>query len=134
MKLHASLLLACVLAAASSCTAGTNDTELRSVTRAEALDLIERDDGPLFLDVRSTSEFATGHVPGAINIPHGELAKRLDDLEAQRDREIVLYCERGVRAEIAADVLAQAGFRSLAHLEGDMSAWRQERLPMQRQP
>ncbi len=87
---------------------------------------------PLVLDVRTPEEYAEGHVPGAINIPHTEVAARLDELAPYRDREIVLYCRSGRRAGIAADVLKEAGFSRLAHLSGDMPGWAARGLPVER--
>jgi phage shock protein E len=77
----------------------------------------------LLLDVRTAKEFAEGHVPGAVNIPHDELAARLPGLEAERGSDVVVYCRSGRRAEIALDLLAKAGFERLSHLEGDFQAW-----------
>ena len=42
---------------------------------------------------------------------------------------MVVYCEVGVRAKVAEVILSQAGFKSILHLEGDMSAWRSSNLP-----
>jgi rhodanese-related sulfurtransferase len=77
----------------------------------------------LVLDVRTAKEFAEGHVPGAVNVPHDELASRLPGLEASRGSDVVVYCRSGRRAEIALDLLAKAGFERLSHLEGDFLAW-----------
>lgn len=78
----------------------------------------------LVLDVRSREEFASGHVPGATNIPHGELADRLGELGSVKDRALVVYCESGRRAGMAQETLLASGFTKLLHLEGDMKAWR----------
>lgn len=83
----------------------------------------------LILDVRTSTEYETGHVPGAINIPFDEVEARLDELEPHRDGEIVLYCESGRRAGKAGDVLTGAGFEGIHHLEGDMSGWRKAGRP-----
>lgn len=77
----------------------------------------------LILDVRSPGEFHRGHVPSAVNIPHGELAVRFPELGTDVDRPIVLYCKSGRRASIAASVLQGAGFTDLHHLTGDMTKW-----------
>jgi phage shock protein E len=84
---------------------------------------------PVILDVRSEGEFASGHVPGARNVPHDQLADRLASLDLASDAEIVVYCESGRRAGAAEGALRQAGFTSVRHLEGDMSAWRSSDLP-----
>lgn len=72
----------------------------------------------LVLDTRSRAEFATGHLPGALNIPHTELRERLDEVRtASAGRPVRVMCASGVRSAIAHRVLAQAGFDS-ASLSG----------------
>ena len=83
----------------------------------------------LILDVRTPEEYARGHVPGAVNIPHTEVEARLDELSGDKDRPVVVYCERGGRAGQAEATLLAAGFTDLRHLEGDMSAWREAGRP-----
>lgn len=78
------------------------------------------------LDVRSIREFRSGHIPGAVHIPHTKVAGRLDELRPHKDGDIVVYCEAGVRARIAQNTLAKAGFQRVHHLIGDMAGWRRE--------
>ena len=83
----------------------------------------------LILDVRTPEEYAKGHVPGALNIPHTEVEARLSELAGDKDRPVVVYCERGKRAGMAEATLAAAGYTDLYHLEGDMQAWRDAGRP-----
>lgn len=76
------------------------------------------------LDVRSVREYRSGHIPGALNIPHRHVRDRLDELQPYRGRDIVVYCEAGLRARLAQTALARAGFANAYHLVGDMAAWR----------
>ena len=85
----------------------------------------------LIVDVRSPKEFAEGHVPGALNIPHDELGDRLAELGEARDRPVVLYCQSGRRAGMASTTLIGAGFVDVRHLDGDMSGWRAAELPIE---
>jgi hydroxyacylglutathione hydrolase len=78
-------------------------------------------DGLLVLDVRSRREFATGHVPGAVHIPLGELPHRLAELPA--DGTIVTQCASGGRSAIAASLLLMAGASSVENLAGGIEAW-----------
>lgn len=64
---------------------------------------------PLLLDVRTPLEFASGHIPDAINIPVDDLRNRLAELP--QDRPIVAYCQVGQRGYLATRVLMQAGFK-----------------------
>lgn len=104
-----------------------------SVPRVSAMILVQRinaHQAPLIVDVRSADEFRAGHVPGAINIPHDQLAVRHSELGAT-DREILLYCESGRRAGKAEAQLVKAGFSRLQRLDGDMKGWRAQRLPLE---
>ncbi len=90
------------------------------------------DDDRLILDVRTSWEYARGHVSGAMNVPYTRIKKHIGALASYRDREIILYCERGYRALVAADSLGEAGFQRLGHLVGDMRNWRASGLPLVR--
>jgi phage shock protein E len=96
--------------------------------------LVERiawaDASLVVLDVRTPAEFAEGHVPGAVNIPHTELAARIAELSGARDKDIVVYCRAGGRADLALGVLGQAGFKRLFHLKGDYTRWTEENRPV----
>lgn len=74
----------------------------------------------LILDVRSAAEYAAGHLPGALHIPHTELRDRLDEVRAAAaGRPVRALCGSGVRSHIAHRLLVQAGFDS-ASLSGGM--------------
>lgn len=63
------------------------------------------------LDVRTPLEFASGHIPGAVNIPVDDLRPRLGQLP--RDRQIAAYCQVGQRGYLATRILLQAGFSAV---------------------
>jgi rhodanese-related sulfurtransferase len=90
--------------------------------------LAQHPDHLYLLDVRTPQEFAEGHIAGAVNVPHDQLATRL--AEVPKDKDVVLYCRSGRRAEIAAEVLAANGYTRLSHLEGDMIAWTEQGRPV----
>ena len=84
---------------------------------------------PLVLDVRTPEEFATGHVPGAVNIPHTELASRLDEVRSENG--VALYCMVGPRARLGEKTLQEAGVPKVFHLEGGLAAWREAGFPVE---
>jgi len=89
---------------------------------AQDLDWATRE--ALVLDVRTPAEFATGHVPGALNIAHTVLRKRLNDVtKAAAGRPVAVMCAAGVRSYIAHRVLVDAGFDSRT-LSGGMATLR----------
>ena len=75
---------------------------------------------PLVVDVRTPTEYAAASVPGAINIPLGELRARLGELP--RDREIWVHCGVGQRSYYASRILKQRGFQ-VRNLAGGMRSY-----------
>ncbi len=69
--------------------------------------------GALLVDVRTPEEFAAGHLPNAINIPHEKVVGELAKLGIAKDAPLVLYCRSGRRSGVAEDALAGAGYRQL---------------------
>jgi len=76
---------------------------------------------PFLLDVRTPQEFASGHIPGAVNIPVDELRSRLDELP--RDRTVAAYCQVGQRGYLATRILLQGGF-SAVNMGGGFTTFR----------
>ena len=72
------------------------------------------------LDVRSRSEYAEGHIPNAINIPLGELPRRLNEIP---EGPLVVHCQGGSRSAIAASILQQSGRDDVSNLPGGFSEW-----------
>lgn len=101
----------------------------------EALALRQsRGSAPLVIDVRSASEYAAGHVPGAVLLPHDKIQQRLPELDLALDREIILYCRSGRRAALAEDRLRALGVTNLRQLEGHWKRWEAGRLPVDALP
>jgi rhodanese-related sulfurtransferase len=86
---------------------------------------------PLILDVRTREEFASGHIPGAKNLPLAELPDGLAALDASPSEEIVVHCERGGRAAQAEAMLRESGYTRLLDLDGHMQAWRAGGYPLE---
>ena len=85
--------------------------------------------GAELVDVRNSSEFAAGHIAGAVNLPLGRLAERLDELP--RGGTVVVHCQSGARAGVAASLLAARGFGDVRHLAGDYAGWAKAGRPVE---
>src|SRR5215208_3143461 len=103
-------------------------SEGRHVARLELLDpdgLAKRlsdDAETLIVDVRDSSEYEAGHIPGSVHIPYGELPARLEELP--RDRPIAAVCSGGKRSGLAASILQREGFGGLIHVaDGGVGTW-----------
>jgi rhodanese-related sulfurtransferase len=90
-----------------------------TISSAQARQLVG--DGALLIDVRTTEEYAAGHIAGALNFPVAELTERTAEL-AKKDKPIVLYCRSGARSARGKTRLERAGFTAVHNL-GAMSRW-----------
>tara|TARA_B110000467_G_C17952472_1_gene280704 strand:- start:10 stop:441 length:432 start_codon:yes stop_codon:yes gene_type:complete len=102
----------------------------KNISQDELQALMVNEVKPLLIDVRTEKEYADGHVPGAINIPHKELEQRLAELSGVKNSQVILYCRSGTRAGIAKKILEKNGFEQLDHLTGDYIAWNKKGLPL----
>ena len=96
---------------------------MSDIEPAELLAQIDAGRAPAILDVRSATEFAAGHVPGARNVPFWAVWMRIAALQLDPARPLVVYCGHGPRAGLAAAALRRRGFRDLVTLRGHMAAW-----------
>jgi adenylyltransferase/sulfurtransferase len=76
------------------------------------------------LDVREPHELQISALPNAVNIPLGELAGRLSELDSAD--EMVVFCKGGTRSARALELLASAGFKKVKNLKGGINAWAEE--------
>jgi rhodanese-related sulfurtransferase len=81
-------------------------------------------DSQFLLDVRNPEEYQAGSIPNAVNIPLGQLRKRLGELP--KDREIIVHCQSGQRSYFAARFLMQEGF-IVRNLTGSYRTWKNAR-------
>ena len=121
------LLTVFLLMPVIACNAGS--TGIDTISQAELISQIKSQQSPLIIDVRTKREYDAGHIPGAINIEFRELKSRISEIESYKNASVVVYCEHGIRAKVAENTLEKANFKSILHLQGDMSQWRKNSLP-----
>ncbi|MDF2444803.1 MAG: hypothetical protein K0S46_39 [Moraxellaceae bacterium] len=126
MKKYALLLSLLLTGAACAAPKETSPQEL--VQRQAAGESV------LVIDVRSPEEFAAGHVPGALNLPHDTITGSEPALRGWKQKPVVIYCRSGRRASTAAGVLEKQGFTKLEHLDGDMPGWQAQGRPISTVP
>ena len=104
-------------------------TKVRSISAAELH--AQRDSGaaPVVIDVRTPAEYASGHIPGAVNVPFDQVAQRMAEIDAPHG--VALYCMVGPRARKGEAALLAAGYEKILHLEGGLAAWQAAGLPVE---
>ncbi len=101
----------------ASCSPAPEDLWARKALRAK----IEQK--ATIVDVRSQSEYRTGHVAGALNIPHLQIQDRLAELPQNQSAPIIVYCGIGGRAATAKKSLEAAGYTNVWNLGGLPKTW-----------
>ncbi len=86
----------------------------------------------LLLDVREPQEFNAGYIPGAVNIPRGVLEFKIGNEAFWEnamlymplpDEEIIVYCKKGKRSILAADILQKLGYTNVTYVDGGWKEW-----------
>ena len=103
--------------------------QLESVEQLDPADVATKNHRTV-IDVRGAAEWDDGHIPNARHVFLGDLPATSDDLP--RDLPIVLHCQGGTRASIAASMLQAKGFTNVTTMKGGMDAWSDADLPVER--
>ncbi len=94
------------------------------ISAPELAQRLQRGNHLTLLDVREPHELDISHLEGVTNIPLGQLAGRLSELDSAD--EMVVFCKAGTRSSRALELLLSAGFRKVKNLKGGINAWARE--------
>ena len=84
------------------------------------------------VDVREESEWAAGHIPGAMHLGKGVIERDVEQKIPDKDADIVLYCGGGFRSALAGDALQKMGYRKVTSMDGGIRAWRERGYPLEK--
>ena len=93
-----------------------------NITAEEAKQIMDSEEGYIILDVRTQEEYDQGHIPGATQISHEEIAEKAEDVLTNKDQLILVYCRSGRRSKIAAEALVELGYTNIKEI-GGISDW-----------
>ena len=97
-----------------------------ALSAAQAVRLINQ--GARVVDIRDQQKFAEGHIVDAVNIPADELADRFD--RKFKEKVTIVVCDTGTRSGQAVATLRRSGHDKAFNLQGGLSSWRNENLPV----
>ena len=78
---------------------------------------------PVIIDVREAHEYAQGHLEGAKHLSRGVLEQKVGDVVPDLSTPLVVYCDRGERAALAAETLLKMGYQNVRSLKGGLQNW-----------
>ena len=108
------LLLALVLLL----TACAQAASYEQITQEEAKQIMDTTNGYILLDTRTREEYDQSHIPGALLIPHTEIAQRAADELPDKDQVILVYCRSGNRSKQASEKLVKLGYTNIVEFGG----------------
>lgn len=94
---------------------------MQQITPKELKEKLDSNADVLLIDIREDFERDAYNI-GGLHIPMGEVPSKLSDIP--RDKDVVIYCEKGIRSTIVIQRLEAAGFNNLINLSGGMKAWK----------
>ena len=97
---------------------------------ARAREMVLDPKGPIILDVRTQSEFLSGGLPGAMNLPNTAIKANITSVVADKSAPILLYCLSGRRSTQAGNILVGMGYQKVYNLSGGIIAWQRDGLPL----
>jgi rhodanese-related sulfurtransferase len=106
--------------------------DIQDIQPTELNDLLLSGNGsrPVVVDVREPWEYYQGHVPGALLMPLGQLAMRLNELDIEKP--VAVICATGNRSQSASALLGQKGFKIIYNVLGGTSEWMRSGLEIER--
>ncbi len=100
-----------------------------SLSPQQAINMVNSEDG-LFVDLRESAEYSKGHIANAVNIPATKLEGRIAELDAYREKPLILVCKMGQSSGAAGKSLGAKGFSRVYRMTGGMMEWGQQQLPL----
>lgn len=97
----------------------------------EAVRLINRED-PLIIDVSNSTDFAKGHINGAVHMPPSRIEAGNQQLLKHKERPVLVYCQRGQVSPQMANRLVKLGFERVHALAGGLTQWVSDNQPVSR--
>ena len=89
-----------------------------NITAQEAKELMDSREDYIILDTRTREEYDESRIPGAILIPHDEILEKAEDVLADKDQLILVYCRSGRRSKLAAENLVKLGYTNIKEFGG----------------
>ncbi|TAL97121.1 MAG: rhodanese-like domain-containing protein [Paraburkholderia sp.] len=102
------------------------------LSAAEATQLINRRNA-VVIDLRSTEDFAKGHLPSARHIEFAALQAKAGQLVKNKSNPVLLVCQTGQQSNKAVRVVQDAGYAEVHVLQGGLNAWQQAGMPVVKQ-
>ncbi len=111
------IMLSIMLLSACS-THGNSAGSYRQISMSEAMEMMQKEENYIILDVRRPDEYGEGHIPGAINVPNEDIGTEEISELPDKAQLIFVYCRSGRRSKEAADKMVKLGYTNIVEFGG----------------
>lgn len=105
-------------------------TRVKEEDYRETKKRLDAGDKFVLVDTREDSEWARGHIPGAIHLGRGVIERDIEKTVPDKNTRVVLYCGGGYRSALAADNLQKMGYRDVISMDGGWRGWTEAGFPV----
>ena len=116
------LLLVLLMIGFTVSSNAAQENTYRQITMTEAVEMMEKEENYIILDVRTEQEFAAGHIPGAVLLPNETIGTKEIPQLSDKDQLIMVYCRSGNRSKQASGKLAELGYTNIVEF-GGINSW-----------
>jgi len=106
-------------------------SRVRECTVADVKARLDAGEAFTLVDVREESEYAAGHLPGAVHVGKGVIERDIETKVPDPATPLVLYCGGGFRSALAADALQKMGYTNIVSMDGGWTGWKNAGLPVE---
>ena len=107
-------------------------SRIREINIDQYKQMVASKDPHVLIDIREESEWAAGHVAGAMYLGKGIIERDIETKVPRKDTKLVLYCGGGFRSALSADALKQMGYTNAISLDGGWRALQASGLPLEK--
>ena len=107
-------------------------SRVKEIDIAGYQEMVKTGDPHVLVDTREESEWANGHVAGAVHMSKGTIERDIESKVPDKAARLVLYCGGGFRSALVADNLQKMGYTNVASLIGGFRGWKDTGLPTEK--
>ena len=108
-------------------------SRVKEIDVNEAKRRLDAGEKMVLVDVREESEWARGHLPGAVHLGKGVIERDIEKAVSDKGAPLVLYCGGGFRSALAADNLQKMGYTNVLSMDGGWREWTETGYPVEKQ-
>jgi len=110
---------------------GFNQPVVPEVEASEVYEALNNKNDVVIIDVRTPQEFSRGIIAGSINLPIDLVDEKIEEIVADKNKTVYVYCLSGSRSNMAVDTMVKRGYKNVFSMKSGLLAWRSKGYSLQ---